>query len=1056
MATFLTLPSTIQIQDYASLVLIDPAAFRSDKGNQPPAFFLAVGNGVSEEVGIPLCDIYRIDFFTKQVTKITKTSLNFSLVNGLAYDYLADELLLVDGNTSSADKVFRINYKTGKIKGYTFYNYGLATSVEGVGKFKSPQEAGFLLLHSNPTRPLNRINFLNNSEVLFERRNLFYYSYYLEGSRYYQIGNKNDYSFLIFGQTPGFPNILMFKTVKSNLVSLGKASPMTNDPLDDKFVYRGIGNKIYTLDRVGLKVQRQTVLPIDNVLGLAIKNNTFYSIHKDTNQILSIPSSKPNILTHLETYLEKPRIKPTTATKVFAEVTDDKYDPLTNITVTARILVDKEADFVQTPCHLSPDGTIILQVIPQDLVIRDPFTTPIEPLVFHGIDYALIAEPGTDTTEATITDQMLAFEMVDILDNPLDNPLVVEGFFEAIPTGTIFDTANRSMSYWTPFNDQDPLTIEFSETQTVQYIKFLITKDNFSTLIIKDENNKIIYQTDSNLGTLQELTILDFIKTPEAQTKKLNIYAGFGTKIFDIEVKVSTLENLGKFDKQSTLTNKGIAEFTYTANTNSGIELIKISAHNKNLNTIQSSILLDDTLVKTNLSEILIETKETASSIVIGLKNPQISFSYSTMKLVEPPLPRPVDDLAGQIDFPGIPVLGNSNIIDSGSYITSITTSNNLIWALSRGGNASIISTNPLSENLDFIISPAQQPLGSKNSNITITARQNFTFTTGTQIDFGPGIVVNSIKILEDETGAKTKVIANINISDVTTIGPRNIQITSGSNKVPLLENRFEILPQAMAAVSPVNFVAESSITPRFRTLFINSASLASSVSWGPFIYIVDDKGYLTRSTNAFNIDKDKITTANLKKIKLATGDKLIVGTEQGAFYQISGVQDPLTFNPSLLYIASIPKILVDFEILQNKIIAINKGLRKLDLIDIDTYVKVTNPNIISTQDLENIWIKEDRLFVSDSDGVLFELDPTDFSTLNAISTIGTDKITGVEIILDNIYIATEQGKIYLYDGSLHLFQDVSQEGGIVTMSKYFDTLHMGTEYGRFISITVK
>src|SRR5690606_36561194 len=102
--------------------------------------------------------------------------------------------------------------------------------------------------------------------------------------------------------------------------------------------------------------------------------------------------------------------------------------------------------------------------------------------------------------------------------------------------------------------------------------------------------------------------------------------------------------------KGESLSSNGVVEFTYTSNNVEGTELVKVSAHNKALGFIESNTLLDNTIIESDLRDIDIKVKETASSIAINLKNPQISFSYSTMKFVEPPLPRPVDDLGAQVD----------------------------------------------------------------------------------------------------------------------------------------------------------------------------------------------------------------------------------------------------------------------------------------------------------------------------------------------------------------------------------------------------------------------
>jgi hypothetical protein len=1057
MPIFFTLPQNIDVQNYASIALVDPGSFRADKKDQPAALYVAVGNGLSDTQGSSTCDIFRIDLFSKQINKITKTSLPFGLVSGLSYDPLQDELLLIDGNLSNSDRVQRINYRTGKIKGYTFFNYGSSSVVESGSKFRFPRESGLAILHSNPSRPLNNINFFDSSELLFEKRNLFYYSYYLEGSQFYQLGSHNDYSFLISSQTPGSPSILTFKNIKSNLITYGTASSMSSDLLDDKFIYRALGNKVFTLDRVSLRTQDQTLIDGPSILGLVIQRNIFYTIHAGSNKIIQTQQNLANKLAHSGAYVENPRVKPNSKTNIFAEVTDSKYNPLNDITITANILEDRQPDFISTSSEGSSDGTLILQLIPSDLIIRDSFTTGVDNLQFDQANFSLIANPSDDTISTNFTDKMISMEIIDIPDQDIVSPIVIENFFSAELTGTIFDSTNRSLSYWTPKFIGDFLIVNFSSPQSVQLIDLVITKTDASDLIIKDQNDKIIYSNSNILGVLNSLRILDFINTPSIDTTELKIFASSGVKIYDINVKTGlSISTLGKLSSSTGLSNKGLSEFSYVSLGPEGKELIKVSSQNKVLSALQTTTQLDDTVVLSNLVNIDVAAKETAASITIGLKNPQTSFSYSTMKLVEPPPPRPVDALGGVIDYPDIPVLGNSNIIDSGSYITSITTSNNLIWVLSQGGNASIISTNPLADKLDFIVSPNQQSLGAKNVSITITARQNFAFTSGAQIDFGPGIVINSIKILEDNQGLKNKAIVNITISDVTTIGPRTIQITSGSNKVAPLNNRFEVLPQTIPAVSSINFIAESTVLPRFQSIFINSAKLTSSLTQGPFIFIVDDKGYLTRSDSSLKVEKEKIITGNIVGIKQTVDGSLIIGTEQGSFYKLVGVQDPLSFKPTLTYINSIPKILVDFEIKDTKIIAINKGIKKLDIIDINTLDRITNSHQISTQNLNRIWIKEDRLFTSDLDGVLYELDFTDFSTIKTISTFGTDIISGVEIINGFIYIATEQGKVYLYDTQLSLFQDISQEGGIVTMSKYFNTLQVGTEYGRYISILVK
>jgi len=1056
MTTFLTLPSTITVGKDAAMTLIDPGSFRSDRGDLTPALYLAVGNGVREEDGISFCDIYRLDIFSKIVSKINTNSLPFGLVRDLSYDPLSDELLLIDGNTSHSNQIYKINYDSGEIISSTFINYGTSSVIPGAGKFSFPQESGLVLAYANPRKPLNLLNFLNDQEIFDARTSLTYYTYYTRGSSFY-LTKQNEYSFLVSNEALGGSNILTYKNIASNLIKEGKRASLAIDLTDIKTLYRSIENKVYLLDRQSLKVKDQLDIGVPNIIGLAIWKKNIYTVHADSNEIIVTSQQDSHRLTQLNSYVEDLRIKPNNSTFIDAQVTDEKYKTLSDITVISRILEDEEFSSV-TPNCADSDGAIVFELIPDDLTIRDPFEGDVENLHFIGDQFGITLTKGDDLFEENFTDKMLTLQVLDTPDKDISSPIMVEGFFNAIPTGTIFDTTTQALSFWEPRHSDSPLVLEFNQSRTVQYLELILSKDNTNNLIIKDENDKIIYSNSDNLGILQTLTILDFIKTPEVTTKILKIFASPGTKIYDIQVKISVSENLGSFKENSILSdNKGLTRFLYQANGEEGTELIKISAQNKVLSNTQTTTFLDNSLIKSELINVEIAVKETASSITLFLKNPSSAFSYSTLKLVKPPEPRPADDMGVVIDYPDVPVIANNNIIDSGSYITSITTSNNLVWILSRGGNASLISTNPTADVLDFIVTPNQQPLGATNVNITITAAQNFTFSPGTQVDFGPGIIINSIKILEVLEGERPRIVVNITVSDVTTIGPRDITITSGNNKISPLSNRFEVLPQSIAAVSPINFVAESPVAPRFQTVFINSASLNSSISWGPFIYIVDDLGYMTRSDNNLNVDKEKLLDRNIKAIHASSDNQLIIGTEQGTFYKVLNAQDPLTFKPTLSYINSLPKVLADFIVFGNKIIAIDTGSKQLTTININTFTKTIDSHAISTVNLEKIWTENDRIFVSDIVGGLYEIDPTDFTTITSLQVPNSDKIVGVELLDDNIYLATEQGKIYLYsNNSLSLYHDVSENGGIVTMSKYFRTLQVGTEYGRYIALTIE
>lgn len=1042
MSIFTNLNLLTPIGDYAGLTLVNPGSFRQDRATQEAALYLISSNDNS-------CHLYRVNLFNQAVTRVTQNSLVFKKVLGLCYDPLYDQLILTDKDYPN--QIFYIDYTTGQVVNEVFNNYGITSVIPGGSEYPYQRESGLGLTYFNLNKPLKNINFNNNVEVENLRTSLLYYTYYTFGSTFFPP--ENNYSFLVSSHPPANENILLFKTIKSNLFNQSLPSSFATDLNNPKDIYRAIAGQIYVLDRSTLRIKKQIKITNQNILTFAVFNNKFYVVNVNSNTIDVYDISADKKLSKLITYAEDYRIKPGSSTKFIGEVSDDQYTPLKDISMSARILVDQETNTIETGCQLNQTAPLILNLIPDNLIIRDPLSFEnLDNLNFNKNNFALILDKGE---EITVQDNMLALQPISIQDPNLGNTLALENYFTADLSGSSFDTDNRFFTFWTPQVEEDYLIVNFNELKYLQYIKLIIEKNNTDNLFIYDSSDNLIFETNTLYpGLFTTLEIKNFINKTEVLTSFIKIQTSLNTKIYDVSIKVSVNENYGKFllaDKTSDL--QGSAFFEYNVFDKNGFELVKIAAQNKVLD-INTTSLLDNSAVYSDLINLEINNRKVSSSITLNLKNPQTSFSYATMRLVEPPPPRPVDMLAGDIQYPDIPVSANANIIDSGSYIKSITVSNNLVWVLSQGGNASVISTDPSAEDLDFVVSPRQQSIGAQSTNITITAPQNYTFTNTTQLDFGPGIVINSIKILEKDINDRDRLVANITISDITTSGTRDIKITSGSNRPVTLNNRFEILPQTLVAVSPVNYVAESPVNPRFKTIFINSASLTGSVSYGPFIFIVDDKGYLTRSTKDFDIEKEKITTASIMNVCLNQND-LIVGTQQGIFYKVSNVQDFNQFKPILTQIGTIARPLLNFIIKDGFIIATSKLATYLELINISTGTRTVTGNLISNN-ITNIFLKNEEIFITDDFGSLYLIDINGLIQASVFIP-SQDKVVGIEIINNSWFIATEKCHIYRYSGGvLEKYQSYYDVGGFLTLSKYFNTLQIGTEYGRYITLEVE